>query len=478
MSLPTAKEDHVRTARRKHLVLVVGWLAVLATGATTTGPASAQTLASPVSLALEPVSVSADADTYVVAQQPSVAHGTESRLTAANWNTPWHSESYLRFTVAPAPAGATITRARLDLTFQRLDQQPDAVDLHTVTGAWNESTTYAGRPTVGAVVATAAVDGDGATSLSFDVTSAVRAAGPYSFALRNPTAESVASVYSRESGATGPRLVIEYASSTTTLCGASFTTELPGETYQQALARVDGYYNGLEVVRVFYPGLPQAWPGKLNTGDRPMVVSFKAAPADVIAGRHDAALAEWFRGAPRDRTLWWTYFHEPENDIEAGSFTAAQFRQAWQRIAGLADAAGNSGLRATLILMGWTLEPGSGRNWRDFYPGRSHVDVLGWDLYNLSWRNGNYRPPAENFQRVVATSQAEGLPFGIAETGTPILGGDDGTARATWVRGSVEYLSAAGAQFVAYFDLNWPSAGIDYRLRDPAGQAVWREFCG
>jgi hypothetical protein len=477
MSRSIVKERSVRTQRRKRLGLVVGSLAVLAAGATTIGPASAQTLAPPMTAAVAPVTVAANADTYVVAQQPSVSHGTESRMTAANWSTPWQSESYVRFTVAAGPAGATLVRARLDLTFQRLDQQPDAVNLHVVTGAWSESTTYAGRPTVGAVIATATVAGDGATSLSFDVTSTVRTAGQYSFALRNPTPESVASVYSRESGATGPRLVLEYSGGTT-LCGASFTTELPGETYQQALARIDGYYDGLEVVRVFYSGLPQAWPGKLNTGGRPMIVSFKAAPADVIAGRHDAALAEWFRTAPRDRTLWWTYFHEPENDIESGSFTAAQFRQAWQRIAGLADAAGNPGLRATLILMGWTLEPGSGRNWRDFYPGRSYVDVLGWDLYNLSWRNGNYRPPADNFGRVVATSQAEGLPFGIAETGTPILGGDDGTARAAWLSATVDYLSAAGAEFVAYFDLDWPSAGIDYRLRDAAGQAVWRAFCG
>jgi len=465
--------------RKLRIVLVAGSVAVLAASPVVTGPASADQLAAAPTphAALAPTTVTAEADTYVVTEQPSVAHGSESRLTAANWTTPWHSESYLRFTVPAGPAGATITGARLDLTFQRLDQQPDAVNLYAVTGAWSESTTYASRPTVGALVATTPVDGDGATSLSFDVTAVVRTAGQHSFALRNPTVGSVASVYSREAGATGPRLVIEYEQPAATLCGASFTTEAAGETYQEALARIDGYYNGLEVVRIFYPGLPQAWPGKLDTGGRPMIVSFKAPPADVIAGRHDAALGTWFRTAPRDRVVWWTYFHEPENDIEAGSFTAAQFRQAWQRLAGLADAAGNPDLRATLILMGWTLEPGSGRNWRDYYAGPQHVDVLGWDLYNLSWRNGNYRPPADNFQRVVAVSQAEGLPFGIAETGTPILGSDDGTGRADWLRGSVDYLTAAGAQFVAYFDLNWPSAGIDYRLRDAAGQAVWRGFC-
>jgi len=467
--------------RTQRVILVIGSVTVLAATpvamASASASASEELRPSAAARVTAPVTVTADADTYVVAEQPAVAHGTESRLTAANWNTPWHSEGYLRFTVPNPPAGARIAAVRLDLTFQRLDQQPDTVQLHGVTGPWDESTTYASRPPVGPVIATAAVDGDGASSLSFDVTAAAVGPGPVAFALRNPTVGSVASVYSREAGATGPRLVIEYADPTGTLCGASFTTEVAGETYQQALARIDGYYNGLDVIRIFYPGLPQAWPGKLDTGGRPMIVSFKAAPADVIAGRHDTALATWFRTAPRDRIIWWTYFHEPENDIQAGSFTAAQFRQAWQRIATLADGAGNPQLRATLILMGWTLEPGSGRNWRDYYAGPAYVDVLGWDLYNLSWRNGNYRPPADNFRRVVTVSQAEGLPFGIAETGTPIVGTDDGTGRAAWLRGSIDYLTAAGAQFVAYFDLDWPSAGIDYRLRDPAGRAAWREFC-
>jgi hypothetical protein len=85
-----------------------------------------------------------------------------------------------------------------------------------------------------------------------------------------------------------------------TLCGASFATEA-GETYQQALAREDGYFDGLESVRVFYSGLPKAWPGKLDTSGRPMIVSFKAAPAEVLAGTHDTSLRSWFATAPRDQ---------------------------------------------------------------------------------------------------------------------------------------------------------------------------------
>lgn len=444
-------------------------LVALMVAATSVTDAAAETPA-PTLAAAEVV---AAADTYVVAERPSTAYGTETKVTAANWTT-WHSEAYLRFDVT-VPAGASISRASVVLTFNRLDSQPTLVELRAVSGGWNESTTYANRPAVGTLVASASLPGSGAAGVTFDVSGAVRNAGSFSFAVTNPTGQSVASVHSRESGSDGPRLVLEYG---TTLCGASFTSESPGETYQQALARVDGYYNGLEVVRIFYSDLPQEWPGKLNINGRPMIVSFKALPSEVLAGAHDTTLRDWFRNAPTNQEIYWSYYHEPEDNIAAGTFTAAQYRQAWQRISGLARQAGNSRLHATLILMGWSLEAASGRNWRDYYPGREYLEVLGWDLYNASWRNGQYKPIPELFAKVISTSQAEGLRFGIAETGSPIVAGDDGTRRATWLREMASHLTANGAVFVSYFDLDWTNhGGPDYRLRDAASQAAWREFC-
>jgi hypothetical protein len=428
-----------------------------------------------LSVSATPVTVTAVADTYVVVERPTLSYGTQNKITAANWDTPWHSESYVRFAVPAGPAGAVIDSVRVEFTFERRDDPPARVLMHGVTGTWSETTTYATRPTVGALVTETVVDAASPT-LSFDVTAAVQAPGEYSFALRNPTAESVASLFSRESGANAPRLTVQYRDPpSSTLCAAAFQIE-DGETWQQALAREDGLFNGLEAIRVYNPGLPAAWPGNPNPGDRPVIVSFKAPPADIVAGRHDAALRAWFAAAPRDRVTWWSYLHEPENDVEKDhAFTPAEYRQAWQRVSTLADTAGNPHLRATLILMGWTLQPSSGRDWRDYYPGRDYIDVLGWDLYNLTWKGGTYNNPAENFQRVVEVSQAEGLPFGVAETGTPILGGD-AAGRAAWIQGSIDYLVANGAQFVSYFDLLWRGP-IEYRLRDPAGQGVWRSFC-
>lgn len=270
------------------------------------------------------------------------------------------------------------------------------------------------------------------------------------------------------------------ASAGATLCGASWQSESKGESYQEALARLDRYYGTMQILRVFYPGLPAAWPGKVDPSGRPMIVSFKAAPADVTSGRHDAQLRRWFADAPKSQPTYWTFYHEPENNISGGEFTAEQYRQAWRHLAGLAREAGNPNLRATLILMAWTLNPNSHRDFRDYYPGGDIIDVLGWDAYNSSWdaEKPAYQQPASMFSRVVERSAQEGKPFGIAETGSPIIAGDDGTRRAAWLRELTGYLEDSGALWATYFDIDWSSKNkADYRLRDAAGQAAWREFC-
>ena len=466
----------IRPGRRAVALAATGFAATsvaVAVTATHSGAAAACAPApAPVSAAPgATLTIPAGADTYVVQEQPVTGYGCAGKVAASNW-TSWHSQAYLRFAV---PAGQ-VSRATLTLTFERLDHRPAAVDFFPVTGAWSEQSTYANRPAVGPRLARVPVPA-GATTLTVDVTAAVRA-GVTAFGFSTPTGQSVTSVRSRESGAGGPALTVAYAGGTGTLCGASFTGERAGETYQQAFQREDALYGGLDLVRQFYGGLPGAWPLKLPALDRPVSVSFKALPKDVLAGRYDAQLRAWFAAAPRDRLTYWTYYHEPEDNIANGEFTAVDYRAAWTHLAGLADAAGNPRLRATLILMGWSLQPGSHRNWRDYYPGRATIDVLGWDQYNDGFKKGVYAPVAAVFGKVVETSRAEGLPFAVPETGTPLVGGDTGAARAAWLRAAVTYLTDAGAQYVSYFDLDWTaSASADYRLRDSASSSAWRAFC-
>src|SRR5664279_384231 len=88
-----------------------------------------------------------------------------------------------------------------------------------------------------------------------------------------------------------------------------------GQSYAQALTAVQGAYASLQVLRVFLPGdastLP-AWGSTRLDTSKPVVVSFKATPASILSGTYDAAYKAWFAAAPRDRDVYWVYFHEPE----------------------------------------------------------------------------------------------------------------------------------------------------------------------
>ncbi|WP_320069005.1 hypothetical protein [Micromonospora sp. RTGN7] len=260
-----------------------------------------------------------------------------------------------------------------------------------------------------------------------------------------------------------------------TLPGASIHLQ-NGESFAAGLARSDRSYGPLRMVRVFYPGLPPSWSGsRADAADRTVVVSFKAPPGEVAAGKHDTRLAAWFRSVPRDLDVYWSYFHEPEDDIARGSYTAAQFRAAWQRLAGLADRADNARLRATLILMCWTLNPNSGRTFDNYWPGGGAIDVLGWDCYNSGGKFNRYTDPAQVFGPMIAKSKALGKPWGLAETGSVRVAGDSGTGRATWIRAMSKYLDGQRPLWVAYYD--YQVSGGDFRLSDAPSREAWRAWC-
>lgn len=258
-----------------------------------------------------------------------------------------------------------------------------------------------------------------------------------------------------------------------TLYGASFQTR-QGESYKAALARTDKRLGRLDLVRVFYPRAPDRWPGKAP--GRNVVVSFKLPPSQVVAGRFDASMRAWFAAAPEDLDVYWCYWHEPENDIEDGTFTAAEYKSAFSHLDQLADEAGNSRLRSTVILQSYSTRPASGRNWRDYVPDPDSVDVLAWDAYNRD--TSQYSSPADLLDGPLRASTSLGLPFAVAELGSPLVSGDDGSRRAAWLRAVGAYLKQHDAVFVDYFDFLWNGGADDYRLRDNPSVQAWKHISG
>jgi hypothetical protein len=243
-----------------------------------------------------------------------------------------------------------------------------------------------------------------------------------------------------------------------------------------AVARLRGQFGALPVARVFSPGLlPAAWDDEptlraLGTGSS-VVYSFKADPRQVAAGAYDDRVRSFLAGRPAAVRAYVAFYHEPEDDVERGAFTTAQFRAATDHLAPVVRAAGGI---PTSILMQYTLSPASHRDWHDYYS--PAVDVLGWDAYNTSAQDRvpSYRSVAGIVAPVLAVAKETGKAFGWAELGSTCLSTDPTCAgRAAWLSALGSALSSSGAQFAAYW--NRPElGGPDYTLSDAASAAAWK----
>lgn len=97
--------------------------------------------------------VPASADTYVVREMPGTTFGDARKITASAWPG-WHTEAYVAFEVPPGTPA--VTRARVEMTFDRMENRPGRVELRTLPGAWTENgTSWGNRPVAGSVVASA-----------------------------------------------------------------------------------------------------------------------------------------------------------------------------------------------------------------------------------------------------------------------------------------------------------------------------------
>lgn len=285
-----------------------------------------------------------------------------------------------------------------------------------------------------------------------------------------------------------------------------------GETYAQAFARSDAAYGPLRILRSYLAdkdmiGGPPSWATRAEmtpaTGI-PVQVSFKVTMAAVIAGTYDAKYLAWFKGAPTDRDIYWTMYHEPDDDVTAGKFSCEQYRSALTRLKGLANQAGNPRLHCTISPMNWTLSADSDRawgsskfphGWLDLYAGHplfggadDIVDVVAWDVNAF----GKYADPAALFGLVERAMRGERwnpatgkyltdpalavkARSAIAEWGGALVGTDTGQGRADWIRACGRYLKTSVHLYSCYFDN--PVGGAGSQLLDKLSVAAMRDLC-
>ncbi|MGN6677023.1 MAG: FlgD immunoglobulin-like domain containing protein, partial [Streptosporangiaceae bacterium] len=236
-----------------------------------------------------------------------------------------------------------------------------------------------------------------------------------------------------------------------------------------------GQFGRMPIVRVYYPGLPSsnAWTsGMAAANHSAVIVSFKALPKTILSGADDTALRHFFNSAPRTHPIYWSYYHEPEDNIADGQFNAADYKAAWAHIVSLARAAHNPALHSTLILMSWDLVKASHRNWRNYLPGGGIISVLGWDAYPVGSATNVHpqlTPPGGFMGPAIAASKSVHLPYGFPEFGLSTPRGRPG-----WLRSVGNYILHSGALFAAYFNGNQQYPTL--RLTDSASIRIWRGF--
>jgi hypothetical protein len=234
-------------------------------------------------------------------------------------------------------------------------------------------------------------------------------------------------------------------------------------------------FGRMPIVRVYYPGLPHdnAWNGGLaGANHSAVIVSFKAQPDAILSGADDAVLRHFFATAPTGHPIYYCYYHEPEDNIEAGQFRLPDYLAAWHRVVALADAAHNPWLHSTLILMSWDLVKASHRNWRDYLPSGHIISTLGWDAYpvgSATNQNPQLEPPTSFMGPAIAAARSVGLPYGFPEFGLSRANGRPG-----WLTETGRYIMHSGALFASLFNGNdqYPTL----RLTDQPSVAVWRQF--
>lgn len=219
-----------------------------------------------------------------------------------------------------------------------------------------------------------------------------------------------------------------------------------------------------EVVRYFFSGLPSgSWP-TFGVAPTPTVVSFKVPNFDMAgfaAGNYDSQVMPFLQTVPNDgRTHYITVWHEPEDDIAAGHFTAAQYRNATTHLQLLVSSFDGTGkrLRVGEVLMGWTVDPRSGRNVNDYLV--PSLDFIGWDIYTgltTAEVQRDFQPAAN-----VCDAQEAGKCF-LTETAPNSAVKATQAQKATYLRVSAQVARDLGFDAYMYFD---STVGGDFRLTD------------
>ncbi|MEJ7706372.1 MAG: hypothetical protein WKF82_03250 [Nocardioidaceae bacterium] len=247
----------------------------------------------------------------------------------------------------------------------------------------------------------------------------------------------------------------------------------------RVVTRKQALCGSIGVARTCYAGmLPATWdPSKEGASPQYKChVSFKADPAAVAAGQYDARIVGWLQSIPAGWRVYLTFWHEPNDELREGRFTATSFRAAWSRLSAVVhEVTGLSEgvlVQPVPVFMGYQV--GLEGYWSDdWVPHPNEVAFLSWDIYGNpaggSGLSGGYPTPQSRIDPCLEATERIGFGrWGVSEFNAPARTWDvDESARRTWLTNFHTYARSRSA--ASRRSLVHPARSCCGRAEEPTG---------
>jgi hypothetical protein len=238
------------------------------------------------------------------------------------------------------------------------------------------------------------------------------------------------------------------------------------------------------------------WKAMIDAAKRGEKVASSSKPpgtmSAIASGTYDAHfrnIATGLAGLATDGV--YTFYHEPEDNIQRGEFTFAQFIAASKRVYSvMRPILQPSGWRTAVCLMGWTVDSRSGRNIDNYFDAGllALIDVIAWDPYNYGggtgtnpaqpWATQDPRntSPSSVFTNCVTTTQARGKTPMVFETGCNRREADTtGAERTGWWEMVAELPIMREFEAIMHFEMSSADGVSNTAIRDePASLAAFK----
>ena len=226
----------------------------------------------------------------------------------------------------------------------------------------------------------------------------------------------------------------------------------------------------LSMRRIYNPNVVSGTWSQWDTATRTHWYSFKGDLAAMRDGGFDSAMTTWLNSVPSDHLLYLSWQHEPENPSKNNNPTT--FRAGARHFYTHVKSVRPQTVVAMPVYMSWTLDPASGRNPLDWYPGDDYTDIIGVDAYNPylwpmvgsppNWQNiplPGRSNPMIGLRNTAAFAASHGKPWAIGEVATMEHASDSPAVRATtnsykarWVKDLHDYAALNNATAVLWFN--------------------------